>query len=176
MIETNYDYESGYHQGSIVEQDATAFLGAFKHVGDVPERYHLPNFATEIDGEVAWNSFDAEELEGLSYQQRRYVYGKAWREWKAYCTKHSVHPALADPQDIESHLAAQWETINRLKTAHDARFRPLFRWYRWMQFHADYPHRYNPVVMAVLLGDVTSEIWATRIGDRKNDPRRQDNE
>jgi hypothetical protein len=170
MIETNYDYESGYHDGTIVEQDALAFLGAFKRVEDVPDRYYLPHFASDVDAEDAWNEFDSEVLEGLTYHTRRYVYGKAWREWKSFCDSHNVHPALSNPQDIEAHLSEQRGFMNKLKSAHDSRFRPLFRWFRWMQFHTDYPHRYNPVVMAALLGGATADIWQTRLLDRKNIP------
>lgn len=170
MIETNYDYESGYHEGNLVEQDALAFLGAFKRVEDVPDRYYLPHFASDVDAEDAWNAFDAEELEGLSAHTRRYVYGKAYREWMAYCDDHNVHAALANPQDIEEHIAVQRKIVNKLKTVHDARFRPLFRWYRWMTFSTEYPHRYNPVVMAVLLDGSTADIWQTRLFDRKKIP------
>jgi hypothetical protein len=53
MIETNYDYDSGYHEGSIVEQDALAFLGAFKTIEDVPARYYLENHASELTSDGA---------------------------------------------------------------------------------------------------------------------------
>lgn len=170
MIETNYDYESSYHEGTFVEQDVLAFLGAFKRVEDVPDRYYLPHFASDVDAEAAWDQFDATELEGLTAHTRRYVYGKAYREWTAFCEEHEVHPALADPEDIEAHLAEQRELVNKLKSVHDARFRPLFRWYRWMTFSTEYPHRYNPVVMAVLLDGATADIWQTRLFDRTNVP------
>lgn len=65
--------------------------------------------------------------------------------------------------------------MSKLKSVHDARFRPLFRWYRWMQFHTDYPHRYNPVVMAVLLYGATHQIWQTRFSDRQNTPTMEEN-
>jgi len=174
MIETNYDYDSGYHEGSIVEQDALAFLGVFKTLEDVPARYYLENYTSDLTSEDAWNKYDAEELAGLSAHTRRYVYGKAYREWQNYCDEHDVHPALADPQDIEEHLAEQRNEMAKLKTVHDARFRPLFRWYRWMQYHADYPHRYNPVVMAVLLRGAVHDIWQTRLFDRTSVPQTQE--
>jgi hypothetical protein len=172
MIETNYDYDTNYHSGSLVEQDAKAFLGVFKSIEEVPERYYLANFRSEIDGEVEWNVYDAEELSGLTFHQRQYVYGKAWREWSSFCEENGVHSALADPQDIEVHLAEQRDSVNKLKTVHDARFRPLFRWYRWMMFHSEYPHRYNPVVMAVLLDGTTYDIWETRFYDRETTPKK----
>lgn len=170
MIETNYDYESGYHEGTLVEQDALAYLGVFKRVEEVPNRYYLANFTSDVDAESAWEEFGEKELKGLSYHTREYVYDKAWREWTAYCDDHNIHPALAHPKDVEAHLAEQREQVSQLKSAHDARFRPLFRWYRWMQYHTEYPHRYNPVVMAVLLGGATYDIWSTRLYDRKNTP------
>lgn len=170
MIATNYDFDSDYHEGSLVEQDARAFLGVFKCLNDVPERHYLGNFESDIDAEEAWHEFDAQELSDLSFHTRRYVYGKGWREWKSYCNENDLHPALADPADVDDHLSAQKAEINTLKTVHDARFRPLFRWYRWMQFRTDYPHKYNPIVMAVLLDGATADIWETRLFDREYVP------
>ena len=170
MIETNYEYASGYHEGTMVEQDARAFLGVYKSVEAVSQRYRFETFKDDIDAEKEWEAFDAAELEGISYSTRKYKYEKAWREWRSYCDEHGVHPALADPQDIENHIAEQLELVPSLGTVHTARFRPLYLWYRWMQFHPDYDHRYNPCVMAVLLGGVVYDVWALRLGDRKNVP------
>lgn len=170
MLDWQGDYDPGYHKGSIVEQDALAFLGVFKNLEDVPARYYLENHESEVTSKDAWNDYDAQELADLSAHTRRYVYGKAYREWQKFCDEHDVHPALADPRDIEEHLAEQRDEMEKLKTVHDARFRPLFRWYRWMQFHTDYPHRYNPVVMAVLLGGAVHDIRQTRLLGRKNFP------
>lgn len=170
MIETNYDYESGHHEGTLVEQDALAFLGVFKTVDDVPARYYLPNFRSDVDAEEAWDAFDTAELAGLTYETRRYKHGKAFREWRAYCEPRDIHPALPDPGDIESHLTEQREDMDKLQTVYTNRFRPLFLWFRWMTFHTDYPHRYNPVVMAVLLGETAYDIWKIRLRDRQNVP------
>jgi len=170
MIETNYEYDSGYHEGTLVEQDALAFLGVFKCIEDVPDRYHLANFAADMDAETAWDAFDAAELEGKSYQTRRYKYGKAWREWRSYCEACDIHPALPDPQDIEIHLTEQREEMDELGTVYTNRFRPLYLWFRWMLFHPTYPHRYNPTLMAVLLGGTVYDVWRLRLHDRQNVP------
>ena len=170
MIETNYDYSSGYHDGSVVVQDALAFLGVFKQVEEVSERYRFENFKDDVDAEEVWEAFDAAELEGVSYSTRKYKYEKAWREWRDYCEEHRVHPAFADPQDIENHISEQAEVVPSLGTVYMARFRPLYLWYRWMQWHPDYDHRYNPCVMAVLLEGAVYDVWALRLGDRKSVP------
>jgi hypothetical protein len=171
MIETNYDYESGYHDGSLVEQDARAFLGVFKRIESVPDRYLLSNFTADVEADAAWNAFIADELADSTEHTRETVYGGAYRRWCEYCDQHGAHAALADPADVEGWLAYEVETHNRtMKTAHDLQFRPLFRWYRWMAFHTDYPHRYQPTIMAVLLGGVAHDVWKTRMWDRTTNP------
>ena len=170
MIETNYCFGSDYHSGSTVVQDALAFLGVYKRVEDVSERYRFENFKNDVVAEEVWDAFDAAELEGMSYSTRKYKYEKAYREWCDYCEDRGVHPVFADPQDVEGHIAEQVEVVSSLETVHIARFRPLYLWYRWMQFHADYDHRYNPCVMAVLLEGAVYDVWALRLGDRENVP------
>jgi hypothetical protein len=136
----------------------------------VSDLAHLPNFMIDADAEEAWNAFDAAELEGKSYQTRCYKHGKAFREWRAWCDDHGAHPALADPEDIEAHLTEQAAEMDKLATVYTNRFRPLFLWYRWMMCHADFPHRYNPTLMAVLLGGTVYDLWEIRLRDRKNSP------
>lgn len=171
MIETNYDFESEYHDGSIVEQDALAFLGVYKRIEDVPDRYYLMNFETDVDADAAWEAFCDDKLANITNQTREKVYGGAYRRWCEYCDRHDVHPALADPADIEGWLAYEVEShSSTMKAAHDLQFRPIFRWYRWMTFHTEYPHRYQPTIMAVLLGGVTFDIWQTRMWDRTSNP------
>lgn len=175
MIEANYDYECGYHEGSLVEQDALAFLGVYKRVEDVADRFYLANFRAEIDADEAWEMFSEDALTDTSKHTRKTVYNRAYERWCDYCDRHGVHPALADPEDIEGWLAEEAAASDStLKTTHDIRFRPLFKWYRWMAYHADWPHRYQPTIMAVLLGGTTHDIWQTRFWDRKNTPT-QDN-
>lgn len=171
MIETNYDYESGYHEGSFVEQDALAYLGVYKRVEDVADMFHLSNFKTDVDADAAWEAFCDDKLANSTNHTRETVYGGAYSRWCEYCDRHGVHPALADPADIEGWLTYEVDAHNStMKAAHDLQFRPIFRWYRWLAFHADYPHRYQPTIMAVLLGGVTSDIWQTRMWDRTNNP------
>ena len=166
-MQPGYDHDSDYHDGDPVVQEALATLGAFKAIDDVPTRYRLQNFESDVDADESWLAFEERFLEGLSYHTRKYVYGKAKREWWSYCEDNGVHPALPDPADIEDHLSTQVAEVNKLKSAHDARFRPLFRWFRWMTYSTEWPHRYNPTVMAVLFEGATYRVWATRLADRK---------
>lgn len=171
MIETAYDYDSGYHSGSYVEQDALAFLGVYKRIEDVPDMYRLSNFREDFDADEAWNEFSDDELSNHSKAVREDVYGGAYERLRAFCEERGVNPALADPVDIDDWLSDERDSQNATKkTTHDTRFRPIFNWYRWMTFSSDYPHRYQPTIMAVLLGGATYDIWKTRLQDRKNTP------
>ncbi|OYR42895.1 hypothetical protein [Halorubrum sp. Eb13] len=175
MIETNYNYESGYHEGSFVEQDALAYLGVYKRIEDVSDLYYLGNFETDVDADAAWEDFCDKKLANSTTHTRETVYGGAYRRWCEYCDRHGIHPALADPANIEKWLAHEIEAHNStMKAAHDLQFRPIFRWYRWMAWNSDWPHRYQPTIMAVLLGGVTYDIWQTRLFDRKNIPTNDD--
>jgi hypothetical protein len=77
---------------------------------------------------------------------------------------------LADPADFEEHFSEQMEGMSTYKSGHDLRFRPLYLWYRWMVWHTEYPHLYNPMLMAVLFEGTTANFWRTRIHDREDDP------
>ena len=171
MIETNYDFESGHHEGSIVVQDALAHLGVYKRVEDVPTRHSFEKFLDDVDADEAWEQFWVETgVVDLSEHTRKYKYGKARREWWDYCAKRGIHPALGDPTDFEEHFSKQMEEMSTYKSGHDLRFRPLYLWHRWMVWHTEYPQRYNPMLMAVLFEGTTADLWRTRLHDRKNDP------
>lgn len=171
MIETNYDFESGYHEGSIVVQDALASLGVYKHVEDVPTRHSFGRFYNEVAADEAWEEFKQEwGVVDYSENTQKYTYEKSRSEWRDFCADHGVHPALADPSDFEKHFSEQMEDMSTYKSGHDLRFRPLYLWYRWMVWHPEYPQRYNPMLMAVLFEGTVARLWRTRIEDRENNP------
>jgi hypothetical protein len=171
VIESNYAHGSGYHDGSVTEQDAIAYLGVFKRLEDVPDRYRAERRAPDLDAEEAWDAFKRDKgVYEYTEHTQKYKYGKAWRQWVEYCDDSGLNPVFASPHDVESFLSAEMEDISTYKTGHDLRFRPLFMWYRWMQWDVDYPHLYNPMVMAVLLGGTTARIWRTRLYDREENP------
>jgi len=171
MIETNYSFESGYHEGSIVVQDALAFLGVYKRIEDVADRHLFERFRGEVDADETWAEFTVETgVVDYSEHTQKYKYEKARRVWWDYCAEQGVHPALADPIDFEKHFSEQMEEMSTYQSGHDLRFRPLYLWYRWMLWHPEYPQRYNPMLMAVLFEGTTAELWRTRLHDRENDP------
>jgi Uri superfamily endonuclease len=47
-------------------------------------------------------------------------------------------------------------------TAHNYWVR-INRLYDWLQWHVDYPHVYNPVLMAAVDGGSSSQIWEQKL-------------
>lgn len=167
-MNAKYDTSSEYHPGDEVEADARAHLGVYKTLDQVPPRHHLENYETEFEGQCVWAKFFEKFGGGWSYNTRQYQYGKVARDWTAFCEERGRHPALATPRMVEDYLSREESEMSTRKSLHDLRFRPLYRLYKWMLYSSEYPHRYSPVVMAVLFGGSTWRCWWTRVNNRRN--------
>lgn len=166
MINPHYELGSGYHDGSPVEQDVKAWLGRWKTIENVPERHCLNQYADVLDADTAWDEFVEEYGQDWSDNVRKYQYGKGWREWTAFCQERDIHPLCPVPEDIAVHLDEQRAEASSDQTLHQTRFRPLCRLFEFLRYHVDYPHRYNPWLMAVLEGGGAEAAWGARIEKR----------
>lgn len=169
MINPHYDLESGYHEGDLIEQDARAWLGIWKKLEDVPSRFRLEQYADSLSADDAWNEFCEKYGEDWTQTTRKYQYGKAWREWTSYCEEHDLHRLCPAPADIEHHLHNQRSEAASDGTLHQTRFRPLCRLFEHLRYSTDYPHKYNPTIMAVLHGGAAYAAWRDRISARLPD-------
>jgi hypothetical protein len=87
------------------------------------------------------------------------------------------HHALAMPEDVEA-WSVDLLSAGSARRAHDYWIR-VNRFYDWLQWHTEHPHRYNPALMAAAEGDATGEVWnwkAERTLDRREYHRRTANE
>lgn len=166
MINPHYDHTSAFHSGDAVEQDAKAWLGVWKCLEEVPHLQRLARFTKNIDATSSWDAFVSDYGADWSEHNLKYGYGKGWREWLAYCEPREIHPACPTPEDVEKHLALQRAEMSTNQTLHDTRLRPLLYWWEWMRYHVEYPVKYNPALMAVLLRGATYDAWETRVSDR----------
>lgn len=166
MINPHYDLESGHHDGDLVEQDARAWLGIWKSIEDVPDRQRLQQYADVVDADKAWDEFCEEYGQDWTETTRKYQYGKAWREWTSYCEQHAIHRLCPEPSDVEGHLVEQRSEAASDSTLHQTRFRPLCRLFEYLRYSTEYPHKYNPAIMAVLFGGAAYAAWRDRISNR----------
>lgn len=73
----------------------------------------------------------------------------------------ACHHALASPDDVEAWCGTLLDSKTR-STSYNYWVR-VRRFYDWLQWHVDHPHCYNPVLMAVVEGEASSEIWEQKL-------------
>lgn len=150
--------------------DPRGRMGVYKSIDDVPDRYRLRNNSAAYNGRDVWETWQAKRTaENPSDGFRRYI-DLARRRWKSHMNDRGRHHALATPDDVESFF--DWilnEKEWTLETAYQPYFLKVSKFYKWLQWHTDHPHRYNPVLMAAANGDATGEVWNVKVG--RNDKR-----
>ncbi|WP_312908174.1 hypothetical protein [Natronosalvus caseinilyticus] len=162
-MEADYDPDSNYHSGSIPVQEAKAELGVFKRTVDVPTRYRLDNFASGLDPDTVWDAFVESRDKNWSEHTLKYRYESPWNKWCAFARERGVNSVTPTAEDLEDWFSVTIEDSKSVQTAHDIHFRVLIAVFSWVTEHTDYPHRYNPVLQAVLLEGATEELWAERV-------------
>ena len=165
-MEAAYDPESNYHTGSIPVQEAKAQLGVFKTTDDVPVRYRLRNYARELDSNEVWRAF-LESLNKTWDETTEYRYWSPWNKWSEFAGQRDTNPVTPTAEDLDAWFEEAIDRTASIATCHDIHFRVLYRFFEWLTEHTDYPHRYNPVLQAVLLEGATEDLWGERVFRRK---------
>lgn len=167
-------------------QDPNARMGVFKSMSEVPDRYHLSNYANEFHGDDTWTQYLLLRYDGtvnqaqgqLSVSRAREVErcGRYFKQFMHY--NRDTHHAIGTAGDIEAFLSAVKDGYENptkqprtITTVYDTYFAPVNRFYDWLQSWVDFPHRYQPVLMACADGGVAQECWNYRMGkaDRQFD-------
>lgn len=162
-MEADYDPTSEYHSGSIPVQEAKAELGVFKSTDDVPARYRLRNFAEGLDSEGVWKAFVESRNKNWSEHTLKYKYESPWNKWCEFAREMGANPVCPDAEHLEAWFEEAIENSKSVQTCHDIHFRVLIAVFSWLTEHTEYPHRYNPVLQAVLLEGAAEELWAERV-------------
>lgn len=127
--------------------DPHTLLGVYKTEGDVPSEYLLPGHlsASGFDAEAKW--WEHTEYMELADSTKK-AYLACWNQWVPFCEERGRNPAFPAVKDVHEFMEEQAGTVGS-NTLYNARFKPLYRWFKWLMWHGDTTHRYNPVVMAV---------------------------
>lgn len=139
--------------------------GLYKSLATVPEHHRLRNYASRFSGQDCWEEFKSAAnlvAEDHSYSYKRQV-ERYEERWKSFIEHRSRHHALCTPADAEEygkHLL--YERDLKHSTSADY-WSCVERFYRWMFFHTEYPHRYNPFVMAAVQEQTSHELWMEAI-------------
>lgn len=136
-------------------------MGVFKRLSDVPERYRFRQYKREFKDRDVWQEYEAEHLDRFGSNEYRRTFRKVSRTWKSHMDKRKRHHALAKPSDVDSWCEKLAEG-RLLETVYHEYWVRIEEFYSWLQFHVDYPHLYNPALMAASRHDTAMAIWAMK--------------
>lgn len=133
-------------------------LGAYRRLGDVPERYRLGQHADAYEGRDTWRQFvEATILSGSNSEQTIRRVERQGAYWRSFMNGRGRHHALAEPADVEAYAGSLLEQkADRTAAAY---FRRLRSFYGWLLTSTEHPHVYSPVLMAADAGGDAAEIW-----------------
>lgn len=151
-------------------------MGVYKRLDSVPDKYRLENHTAVYSGWDVWGDYFDKKTEQFDTKTTRDRYEKAGRYFKSFMDDVGRHHALSRPQDIEEYLVAlrdgdvgRHSHTRKLQTVYFEYYQPLEGFYTWMQWHADHPHLYHPVLMAVADGGYARDVWDRKL--EQNDKR-----
>lgn len=129
-------------------------LGVYERIEDVPPHHRLSKGRNveNYRGRDVWAEYmDATDL------SERSARGAAADHWNDLMADRGTHHALAERDD-----AAAWGVYLRENfaptTAQDY-WATIYRFYNWLLWHTEYPHRYNPLLLAACNNDEARRIW-----------------
>ena len=147
-------------------RDVEYWLGVYKTVDDVPDRYRLESFEARFRDEDTWGEYLATR-DDLAESTKKNSWYPCGDRFKKYMREEvGRHHALPHPEDIEASLAHIRDGGYSIKvtersdnTVYYQHLSPLKTFFNWLVHHVDYPHVYNPVLLAAHAGGVTREVW-----------------
>jgi hypothetical protein len=151
-------------------------MGVYKRLDGVPSKYRLRNHEAAYADRDVWDDYFQEKTERFDTKATRDRYEKAGRYLRNFMREEGRHHALADPEHIEDYLTGlrdgdvgRRNQPRKLQTVYFEYFQPLEEFYTWLQWHADHPHVYHPVSMAVVARGYARELWDRKL--EQNDKR-----
>ena len=137
-------------------------LGVYKHFEEVPQHHRLCRNTADYAGRDVWDEFctEHEYQQGSSDHFQRDV-DRVGDHWCRHMDARGRHHALAQPEDVET-WCDRLITNKTLSTSYNYWVR-IKRFYDWLVWHTDHPHRYDPVLMAVAEGGAAGEIWEQKL-------------
>lgn len=125
---------------------------------EIPDSKKLHNYEQQFQQKNIWTNYISEQyiLEDLSEGTMEDL-ERTDKRWKDACGS-ECHHACASPRIINEWSTHLIEEMSRASAKQNYISR-INRFYRFLMWHVDYPHTYNPVQFAVKEYQETRAIW-----------------
>jgi hypothetical protein len=116
-------------------------LGVYQSIDDVPPHHRLANH--DLGDRDIWSEYLQHKDGNLRRSEDRAI-----RRWNEVMDERGTHHALAEPEDVKAYTRLLVvENDYKSLTVKEYMSEPC-RFYRWLLWHVEFPHRYNPVLLA----------------------------
>lgn len=148
------------------KRDVEYWLGVYKSIEEIPTRYRLESFESQFREQDTWDTYleTRDDLKESTKENSWYPCGDRFKRFMR--EEVGRHHALAHPDDIEAYLqhikhgGYSIKVVERSdNTVYYQHLSPLKTFFNWLVHHVDYPHVYNPVLMAAHSEGITRELW-----------------
>lgn len=142
------------------------YAGALQHVEEIPPRYRLETHASQYQDENVWEQYVHDvSLEEHDSERMRRAWRLAGDSWLSHMRDRERHHALARP--IDANVWCEYLIADKARrTAYDYYFLRVYEFYDYLKFSSEYPHLYNPLLLAAVRHDAARHIWMHRVDDR----------
>jgi hypothetical protein len=145
--------------------DPNDYMGIYKRLADVPDRYRLSQYAAAYEGHNVWQEYlDQCLFDRLQSERSRRDARRVGQHWRDHTSDRGRHHALATPEDVEMWFADQLDRL-AIETVYTHRYVWLEGFFSWLQSHTEHPHVYHPVWMAAADSTAlaTGSLWQYKI-------------
>lgn len=125
----------------MMEKTPESRLGVYQTIDDVPPHHRLAN--QEFGDRDVWAEYLKEKDGDLRRSEDRAI-----RRWNGVMDERATHHALAEPEDVKAYTdLLVVENDYKPLTIKEYMSEPC-RLFRWLLWHVEYPHRYDPILLA----------------------------
>lgn len=144
-----------------IPKDPAYRAGIYTELESVPEHGRLRNFQSRFEGRDCWAEYleENELIEQSHSRNYKLCMKRRERRWKAFMDSRGRHHALCTPEDAREYATHLFEKHDLSMSTVVGYWCQVERFYRWMFYHADFPHSYHPFVMAAIHDETSNEIW-----------------
>ena len=136
-------------------------LGVYKQLSDVPDRHRLHHYDRTYARQDVWTEFRETYLEPRDHAVQPRA-RRARERWTNHMAIRGRHYALATPEDAEMWARELLEEYS-LRYGIEGYWSQIERFYRWLLWHTEHPHLYNPLLLAAANYDAAGVLWNAKI-------------
>lgn len=137
----------------------TDFPSTYAELDDLPDDMRLGRYESEYADVDVWaHYFDSQFVnEGFSEVYLQDL-SRMSESWKQFCQTKGCHHGFASPKVVDGWCADLLQNMSK-ESARNNYLTRLNNFYRYLMWHVDYPHCYNPVQFAVRDHQSAHSVW-----------------